>query len=68
MVQWLGPGAFTGGGLESIPGQGTKIPQATWHDQQQKQSGKRALLMVQDNPLIKEKRRKLLITWAKHVF
>ena len=42
MVQWLGPGAFTAGGLESIPGQGTKIPQATWHDQQQKQSGKRS--------------------------
>ena len=65
MVQWLGPGAFTAGGPGSIPGQGTKIPQATRHDQQQKQNGKRALLIVQSNPLIKEKKRKLLITWGK---
>ena len=27
--------------------------------------GKRALLIVQSNPLIKEKKRKLLITWGK---
>ena len=27
-VQWLGPGAFTAEDLGSIPGQGTKIPQA----------------------------------------
>ena len=29
VVQWLGLGAFTAKGLDSIPGQGTKIPQAT---------------------------------------
>ena len=28
VVQWLGPGAFTAGGLISVPGQGTKIMQA----------------------------------------
>ena len=28
MVQWLGLGAFTAVGLGSIPGWGTKIPQA----------------------------------------
>ena len=30
-VQWLGPRAFTAEGLGSIPGQGTKIPQAVQH-------------------------------------
>ena len=29
VVQWLGLGAFTAKGLDSIPGQGTKIPQAS---------------------------------------
>ena len=29
MVQWLGLGAFTAGAPGSIPGQETKIPQAT---------------------------------------
>ena len=29
-VQWLGLGDFTAQGLGSIPGWGTKIPQATW--------------------------------------
>ena len=33
MVQWLGPLAFTVKGLVSIPGQVTKIPQATWYGQ-----------------------------------
>ena len=32
-VQGLGLGAFTAVGPGSIPGQGTKIPQATWHSQ-----------------------------------
>ena len=31
VVQWLGLGTFTAGGLCSIPGWGTKIPQAVWH-------------------------------------
>ena len=30
-VQWLGLGSFTPVGLDLIPGQGTKIPYATWH-------------------------------------
>ena len=30
MVQWLGLRAFTAEGAGSIPGQGTKIPQAAW--------------------------------------
>ena len=33
MVQWLGLGAFTAVGLGSIPGWGTKIPQAMWCSQ-----------------------------------
>ena len=33
MVQWLGLGAFTAAARVSIPGQGTKIPQAAQHGQ-----------------------------------
>ena len=32
-VQWLGLQAFTAKGPGSIPGRGTKIPQAVWHSQ-----------------------------------
>ena len=37
-VQWLGLGGFTAGGLGSIPGRGTKIPQylAAWPKKPQK--------------------------------
>ena len=31
VVQWLGLRAFTAESLGSIPGWGTKIPQAVWH-------------------------------------
>ena len=31
-----GLGAFTAGGMGSIPGRGTKIPQATWRGQKKK--------------------------------
>ena len=30
MVQWLGCCAFTAEGMGSIPGWGTKVPQAEW--------------------------------------
>ena len=33
MVQWLGLRAFTAEGPGSVPGQGTKIPQAARHGQ-----------------------------------
>ena len=33
VVQWLGLCAFSAEGQGSIPGQGTKIPQAIWHSQ-----------------------------------
>ena len=33
MVQWLGLHTATAGGLGSIPGWGTKIPQTIWHSQ-----------------------------------
>ena len=36
MVQWLGLRASTAGGTGSIPGQGTKILQATWRGQKKK--------------------------------
>ena len=42
-VQWSGLGTFTAEGLGSIPGQGTKIPQAMWCGQnktKQKQKAK----------------------------
>ena len=38
-VQWLGLGAFTAKGPGSIPGWGTKIPEATWGDQKKKKKG-----------------------------
>ena len=37
VVQWLGPCAFTAGGVGSIPGWGTKILQAAGHGQNKKQ-------------------------------
>ena len=36
MVQWLALGALTARGLGSIPGWGSKIPQATYHGQKTK--------------------------------
>ena len=36
VVQWLGFGASTAGGTSSIPGQGTKVPQATRYSQKKK--------------------------------
>ena len=33
VVQWLGLHIFTAKGPGSVPGQGTKIPQAMWHGQ-----------------------------------
>ena len=36
VVQWLGLRASTAGGMSSIPGQGTKIPQAKRHGQKEK--------------------------------
>ena len=37
MVQWLGLSAFTAEGPGSIPGPGTKIPQAAWRGQEKTQ-------------------------------
>ena len=39
-VQWLGLGAFTTMGLGSIPGWGTKIPQAKWRREKKTQTSK----------------------------
>ena len=36
-VQWLGLCALTAEGLGSIPGRGTKTPQATWRGQKKTQ-------------------------------
>ena len=35
-AQWLALGAFTAVGLGSVPGRGTKNPQAAWHGQKKK--------------------------------
>ena len=40
MIQWLGLHAFTAKDMDSISGQGTKIPQATWHGQKNKKQKK----------------------------
>ena len=37
VVQWLGLSAFTAESLGSIPGRGTKIPQAVRHGKMKKQ-------------------------------
>ena len=36
MVLWLGLRAFTAEGTGSIPGWGTKVPQAAWYGQREK--------------------------------
>ena len=46
MVQWLGVQAFTTEGIGSIPGQGTKIPQATWPKEIKKKNLLRTLLIL----------------------
>ena len=38
VVQWLGLHALTAKGLCTIPGQGTKIPQAAWCSQKEKKN------------------------------
>lgn len=38
MVQWLELRAFTAEGQGSVPGLGTKIPQASWRGQKKKNS------------------------------
>ena len=40
VVQWLRLCTFTAKGPGSIPGQGTKIPQAVWSSQKKKKPGK----------------------------
>ena len=40
-VQWLGLCASIARGTGSNPGQGTKIPQATWHSQKKKRERER---------------------------
>ena len=40
MVQWLGLGAFTVVGPGSVPGRGTKIPEATQCGQKKKKERK----------------------------
>ena len=42
-VQWLGLGAFTAMSPGSIPGQGTKIPQASQHSQKKKKKREREI-------------------------
>ena len=43
-VQWLGLHAFTAKGLGSVPGRGTRIPQAVRCGQKQKKSGRPHIL------------------------
>ena len=38
VVQWLRLGASIAGGMDSIPGWGTKIPHSTWCSQKKKES------------------------------
>ena len=46
VVQWLGVRALTAEGPVSMPGQGTKIPQAVWHGQKEtKQKNKKQTVL-----------------------
>ena len=45
-VQWLRCGTFTTIGLESIPGQGTKISEALWHHKKKKKKKKKNQLWL----------------------
>ena len=49
MVRWLRLGTSDEGGMGLIPGQGTKIPHATWHgkEHQQKNCQRGTFLAVQ---------------------
>ena len=51
MVQWLRLCAATAGGMGrgSIPGWGTQIVHATWHDQKKKKTLGKCVLSVQEN-------------------
>ena len=44
VVQWLGHYALTAKSLGSIPGRGTKIPQATWCSQKRKKKRKTKMI------------------------
>ena len=48
MVQWLGLCALTAEVLGSIPGQGTKIPQAMQHDRKKKKCMKFTLNSINE--------------------
>ena len=52
VVQWLGLGAFIAKGMCSIPGQGTKILQAMWHNQKKKKNPSEAYKSVTSDFLI----------------
>ena len=47
-VQWLGLGAFTARGVGSIPGWGTKIPQAMQCGQKTKTKNRLSLKILQE--------------------
>ena len=46
VVQWWGLHAFTAKDMDSVSGEGTKIPQATWHGQKKKKKTTRTKLYV----------------------
>ena len=52
MVQWLGSCTLIAKGLGSIPGQGTKIPQAAWRSQS-KQINKKEIIPTLHKTFIK---------------
>ena len=49
VVQWLRLSASTAGGMGLIPGQGTKIPYATWHNPKKKKKKKKTVEVVISN-------------------
>ena len=62
MVQWSGLCTFTAKGPGSIPGQGTKVPQATGRGQKKKKKFT-AIYSIYCKALLPEQRCSLAFTW-----
>jgi len=55
-IQWLGLRTFTAKGLGSIPGRGTKIPQAVQHSQ--RKEGRKNTFLKKDSFFLKHLKEK----------
>ena len=63
VVQWLGLRAFTAKGLDSIPGSGTKILQATWCGQINKLFPEHQMILWYN--VYRQRNTVMLVSWKK---